>query len=113
MASKTIIQYIDDLDNSELSGDDHTVAFGFERASYEIDLSENNAQKLENALAPFVAVARRVGGRPTSAAPSEIGPGREQLQAMRLWARKNGMKVADRGRVSRQIQEAYRRDSRD
>ena len=42
---------------------DETVLFGLDGAEYEVDLSSENAQGLRDALAPWVGVARRTGGR--------------------------------------------------
>ena len=57
MATKTTVKLVDDLDGFEAS---ESVAFSLDGASYEIDLSEKNAKKLRDALAAYVAHARRV-----------------------------------------------------
>jgi hypothetical protein len=110
MAQKTIVQLIDDLDQGSA---DETVSFGLDGANYEIDLSAKNAAKLRDALANYVANARRVG-RGATARPAGSGrrgrgarSDREQVQAMREWARKNGFQVNDRGRIPAQVVEAY------
>ena len=105
MAQKTIVKLVDDLDNEELRGDGQTVRFAFQKHEYEIDLSEQNVQKLQEALAPFMAAGRRVTNR-TAAADKTDG---SQSQAIRQWAREQGMKVSDRGRVPKEVQEAYRK----
>ena len=56
MAQKTIVQLIDDLDQGAA---EETVSFGLDGANYEIDLSAKNAAKLRDALATYVANARR------------------------------------------------------
>ncbi|HYP46203.1 MAG TPA: Lsr2 family protein [Propionibacteriaceae bacterium] len=106
MAQKTIIRLVDDLDNRELNGDGQTVTFGFQKTEYEIDLSEQNVKRLHDALAPFIAAGRRVGSR-AGGNPGAPKADHAQLQAMRQWAKEQGMKVSDRGRVSREVQEAY------
>ena len=60
MAQRIVYRLEDDLDNSEAA---ETIVFGIDSVSYEIDLSESNAQKLRDLLAPYVASGRRVGGR--------------------------------------------------
>jgi hypothetical protein len=112
MAQKTIVQLIDDLDQGEA---DETVSFALDGANYEIDLSTANAQKLRDALAPYVANARRAnrgatrppggGGRRSSGRGARSD--REQLQAIREWGRKNGWKVNSRGRIPADLLEAY------
>ena len=69
MAQQTTVRFIDDLDGSDASS---TVTFALDGRSYEIDLSEDNAAKLRDALAPFVDAARKSGGRG--------GPARGQRQ---------------------------------
>jgi hypothetical protein len=106
MAKKTIVQLIDDLDNSEVD-DGQTIRFALQKDQYEIDLSGQNAQKLHEALAPFIAAGRRVDGRANGATTTVSGDS-GQAQAIRQWAREHGMKVSERGRVSKEVQEAYR-----
>ena len=60
MAQRVHIVLEDDVDGSEA---DETVIFGLDGSSYEIDLSAKNAAKLRDALAVYVAAARRVSGR--------------------------------------------------
>ena len=84
-------------------------------AFYEIDLSEDNAERLREALHDYVEHARRQAGARRRAA-GRTGPGRaprtasadrEQNQAIREWARKQGMNVSDRGRIPKEVSEAY------
>jgi hypothetical protein len=107
MAQKHIVQLIDDLDGGSAA---ETVSFSLDGSSYEIDLSEKNAAKLRDTLASYVAAARR-GGRSTVGRRPARAPGvrsdREQTQAIREWARKNGHKVGDKGRIPAQVLEAY------
>jgi hypothetical protein len=112
MAQKVTVSLVDDLDGGTA---DETVGFGLDGKSYEIDLSSSNASKLRDALAEFVTVARRAGsgrrGRRSAAAgasgASRGAGGREQSQAIRDWARKQGMNVSDRGRIPADVLDAY------
>ncbi len=113
MAQKHIVQLIDDLDGGDAA---ETVRFGLDGASYEIDLSAKNAAKLRDVLAVYVGSARRTsrgGGRPAAAATSTRRSGRsgrgdrEQTAAIREWARKNGFKVGEKGRIPATVLEAY------
>ena len=106
MAQRTIIKLVDDLDDKEIEDDGQTVSFSYNGVQYEIDLSEKNAKKLGDALAPFVSAARRVGGRHARGS-SSTKTDKHQLGAVREWARQHGMKVSDRGRVSQEVQNAY------
>jgi hypothetical protein len=110
MAQKHIVQLIDDLDGGTA---DETVSFGLDGTNYEIDLSANNAARLRDALAEFVANARRANratrsGGASPARRSRSGRGdREQTAAIRDWARRNGFKVGEKGRIPGEVLEAY------
>jgi hypothetical protein len=111
MAQKTLVQLVDDLDGSTVGVG--TVEFGLDGVLYAIDLDEGNASRLRDHLATFVGSARRTGGRikrgPGTTTTESAGSGRsrEQTQAIREWARKNGHDVAERGRISAEIVEAF------
>lgn len=112
MAQKVLVSLVDDLDGSEA---DETVEFGLDGISYQIDLSAANAGELRDALAQYVEHARRSGGRKRSAGrPGVTRPAavdREQNQAIRAWARKNGYAVSDRGRIPTEVVEAYHKQN--
>jgi hypothetical protein len=110
MAQKHIVQLIDDIDQGVA---EETVSFSLDGSSYEIDLSAKNAARLRDALAEYVAHARRAtrgGSRPSSSAARRGRPARgdrEQTHAIREWARKNGHKIGEKGRIPAHILEAY------
>lgn len=121
MAQIREIRLVDDLDGEPA---DETVEFGIDGKNYEIDLSEDNAGRLRDALADFVSAARRAGGRRRASAGTGTGSGgagaapkgrasidREQNQAIREWARKRGMKVSDRGRIPAEVLDAYHKEN--
>ena len=111
MAQKVSVVLVDDLDESEAS---ETVAFSLDGAAYEIDLNDKHAAQLRDAFAPWVGQARRAGrataagGRRSSPRSSRSGGAdREKTQEIREWARKNGHKVSERGRLSSVVIDAY------
>ena len=104
MAQKVQVVLVDDLDGGPA---DTTVAFAWGGASYEIDLSEANAQKLRDLLAPYVAAGRRVGGRRKSGGRRRAGG--SSAGEIRAWAAENGYNVSARGRVPAEVREAYDR----
>jgi hypothetical protein len=110
MAQKVTVTLVDDIDGSEA---EETVEFGLDGATYQIDLSTDNAEALRDALADYVEHARRSGGRkrqvgrPAGRAPRTASADREQNQAIREWARKQGFKVSDRGRIPSEVVEAF------
>jgi hypothetical protein len=112
MAQKTIL--VDDITGEE--EDVETIEFALDSTQYTIDLGPDNAEALREALSPYIEHAQRIGGparatrRRRSAAPVEEAParsGKEDLNAIRIWARENGHTVSDRGRISSSIKEAY------
>ncbi len=110
MAQKVIVETVDDLDGSVITdGSAGTVAFSFQGKSYEIDLSAENREKLAAALDPYISKARPTGQRGRASAPQPRSSGGNRLQEIREWARSNGYTVSDRGRISKEIQEAYER----
>ena len=110
MAKQVITLLTDDIDGGEA---DRTVEFGLDGVNYTIDLSEKNAGKLRKALDPFLNAATRVGRSGVVAssrrnAPASTGrASRDQNQAIREWANKNGYEVSERGRIPSHIVEAY------
>ena len=112
MAQKVMVTLVDDLDGSEA---EETIEFGLDGAFYEIDLSEDNAERLRDTLSDYVGHARRqAGGRKRVAGrvaagrpPRTASADREQNQAIREWARKQGMNVSDRGRIPKEVTDAY------
>jgi hypothetical protein len=107
MAQRVQVILEDDYDGGTA---EETVAFALDGAEYEIDLSAENAQALRDALAPWVAHARKVGGRRKRG----LKPvGDSSTSEIRAWAQANGQKVSSRGRVSSEVREAYERAHQD
>jgi hypothetical protein len=113
MAQKVDVKFIDDIDGSEAAG---TVMFALDGRAYEIDLSDDNASRLRDSLATFVAAARRSGGAPRrgrtapATADGDSAPSRsnrEETAAIRTWARENGHEVSERGRIPKAVVQAY------
>lgn len=114
MAQKVQVLLVDDLDGGEAS---ETVTFALDGSSYEIDLSEKNADELRDAFAKYVGAARKAGRATTSSSsrssssPRRSGGSasmdRDQAAAIRSWAKKQGLKVSDRGRIPATIIEQY------
>lgn len=102
MARTTRVELIDDIDGSVA---DTTVGFGLDGSTYEIDLSDVNAQRLRDELGQWVSVARRTGGgKKTSVKPAKNSDTAE----IRAWAQDHGYGVADRGRIPAHVIQDYR-----
>lgn len=111
MAQQVTVNLIDDLDGSDA---EETVDFGLDGVQYQIDLSEDNADRLRELVGEYVQAARRSGGRKRTgrgkgggAAAQSAAADREQNQAIREWARKNGYQVSERGRIPAEVLDAY------
>lgn len=107
MAQKVNIVLIDDIDGSEAT---ETVVFGLDGTNYEIDLNEDHASALRDALASYVGHARKASSTrrrrsgSSSTASKDSGPSAKEI---REWAKSAGYDVPDRGRVSAEVREAY------
>lgn len=106
MAQHVQVVLVDDLDGGKAA---ETVSFALDGVSYEIDLSAKNAAKLRDAFGSWVGHARRSGGRRAAGRARAARSSSGDLAAMREWGRKNGFKVSDRGRISAELQAAYRK----
>lgn len=116
MAQKVQIILEDDIDGGKA---EETVTFSVDGQRYEIDLSAKNATKMRDAFAPYVGAARKAerrgggagGGRGRGRGRGRDGDGggrTEDTAAIRAWAREQGLKVNERGRIPGTIVEQYR-----
>lgn len=103
MAQRVSIVLTDDIDGSDAA---ETVTFGLDGNTYEIDLSAANAGTLREALKPFVAGARKTGGRAKQTRRRGAG-GASQANEIRTWAQQQGMPVSSRGRVPAEVRAAF------
>ena len=105
MAQKTMVVLEDDIDGGEA---DETVRFSLDGVSYEIDLSDKNAAKLRDDFAKYTGQGRRLGGRSARGrGAGNRGAGRNRSAQVRDWARSQGLKVSDRGRIPADILNQY------
>lgn len=116
MARRIVHQLVDDLDGSVLEvGEGETVLFSLDGVAYEIDLTEENAAGLRDALAPYVSAARSVSSRSGASRSGAAGgsgrtrrrAGQQDYTAIRTWAKQNGHTVSERGRIPASVLEAY------
>lgn len=104
MAQKVVV--IDDMDGREGAS---TRSFSLNGTAYEVDLTDSNAAKLEKALEPFISVARKKGSAPKKYPKTKVSTptASADLNAIRDWAKANGKKVSDRGRIPRDVVDAF------
>jgi hypothetical protein len=113
MVTITRTYLVDDLDGSE--DDVENVLLALDGTNYEIDLSAANAGRLRKKLERFVNAASpvQVAKSPPvkrvsrSKAGAPVPSNRDQIQAIREWAKSAGYEVSSRGRIARSIQDAF------
>lgn len=111
MATITKTFLVDDIDGT--TDDVENVQISLDGANFEIDLSAANAARLRDKLAKYVENGTRItqhrpGRRAKPAAPkATVTSGRDQVQAVRDWARQNGYEVSSRGRIPGAVQQAF------
>jgi hypothetical protein len=110
MAQKTVVTVVCDLPHDgEIEGNE-TVSFGFDGASYEIDVCSEHAKDLQDTFGPYAEHGRRIsaaGAGTRRRGLGRSGPGRERSSEIRAWARQCGHKVSERGRIPASIIQEY------
>ena len=101
MARTTIVKLTDDLDGSDAAT---TVSFAYNGTQYEIDLNKANEAAFVKAISKYTAVARKVGRTTAKRSTSD----KNELQAIRAWAKESNLKVSERGRIAQVVIDAYR-----
>lgn len=114
MAKITQVRLVDDIDESEAV---ETIEFSLRDKAFTIDLSADHVKALEESIAEFAEHAQPITKGPVQAQlrPARARRGgtvrstvdREQTQAVREWARQNGFKVSDRGRIPQAVLRAF------
>jgi hypothetical protein len=103
MAQRIIL--LDDLTGEEGA---ETVAYSLDGVSYEVDLSQDNADAFRSLFTKYLEVSRVVAGRAsTTRTASSSSTADPEIQKIRAWANSNGYEVGDRGRIPAQVKEAY------
>jgi hypothetical protein len=94
---------VDDLlykhDGEEVAAEE-TVEFSLDGKHWKVDLTRDHAEKLRQALQPFISVAT----------PQKAGSPRRtraEMKDLRTWAREHGWQLSDRGRIPDEAREAY------
>ena len=105
MAQRRVVRVVDDVTGAEGA---RTHRLRWDGREVEIDLTDKNAADLDEVLQPYLDAGRPVQpARPASASTSARRRGRDDLSAVREWARAHGHQVSDRGRVPKHVLDAY------
>ena len=105
MATKVSTTLVDDTDPSLEAS--QTVTFSIDGTSYEIDLTDDHAEALREALTPWKDAAR-VTSRPASNHHRRRTNSNYDPAKVRDWATQQGIELSKRGRISADVIAAYR-----
>ena len=114
--AQQIVEYLtSDLSGDEIPGDSNggTVEFVVSGTPYAIDLTEAELETFNELLAPYVDAAQRLTSRGAPVSRTTVassGSGKrtkEQLTAIRAWAKKNNHTVSERGRIPAAVLDAF------
>lgn len=104
------LKLVDDFDGVTEA---ETVEFSIDGIVYEIDLSEDSKEKMRKDFKRYIDVARRVSGsakksaKKVSTARTPSAETTINNDAIRDWAVANGHPVTRRGRIPRDVKEAF------
>jgi hypothetical protein len=103
-----------DLHEGEVPAEE-TVTFAVDGTTYAFELCAEHLSEFRDTVGRYVGAARRADqprrGRrraaDASASTRRGSSGATDLAEVRSWARSQGYKVSDRGRISAEVQEAF------
>jgi hypothetical protein len=106
MAQKVKILITCDMDEEEVQAEE-TIRFGYDGKSYVFELCEKHKKAFEKAILPFVGHARDDEATPARPRRLRVVKSSDDLAAIRGWAKENGYRVSDRGRISAEVRQAF------
>ncbi|MDQ2729228.1 MAG: Lsr2 family protein [Actinomycetota bacterium] len=105
MAKETIIRITDDIDGSEAV---ESIRFGFRGTNYSIDLNAKNVAAIEKSFEKWIQHGQKFdAGTTRSRQRRATIANKDQTAAIREWAKANGYRVSDRGRIAAEVRDAY------
>jgi hypothetical protein len=112
MAVRKILRLVDDLDGSDAA---ESVYFILNGTCYQVDLSEENFQRVRDHLKTYLQAAREVDypvrTEEVPAARAIAGAeGAPTSRDIRRWAREAGVVVCERGAIPKALIAAYHND---
>ena len=116
MAQRVQVLLVCDVHDDDTTPGTETISFSLDGTSYEIDVCDDHADELRDAVAPYVGAGRRVGGARGGRRPAAAGrgcrPGQRRLRppAGRRHpglGQGQGLNVNERGRIPATIVAQY------
>jgi hypothetical protein len=116
MAQRVQVLLVCDVHDDDTTPGTETISFSLDGTSYEIDVCDDHAEELRDAVAPYVGAGRRVGGgrsgrRSAASGRSSVRPtagsDRQRAGDIRAWAKAQGLNVNERGRIPATIVAQY------
>jgi Lsr2 len=102
MAERIQVELVDDIDGSPAH---HTVTFGLDGVTYEIDLSERHAQELRSVFGRYIRRARTPDSAPRASRQQEREERRTRQVNRQLTEQIRGAAQRSRERLSKQTEE--------
>jgi hypothetical protein len=119
MAKQVVEVLTDDLSGEVIpEGSGQTITLMVNDKSAQLDLSDEHARELEQVLAPYFApretpiqgAAPNGNGRRVTQLPTQqTSANKSNLSEIRKWAKANGYKVSERGRIPFAVMDAFTR----
>ncbi|BEP14341.1 Lsr2 family protein [Acidothermaceae bacterium B102] len=116
MAQRVQVLLVCDVHDDDTTPGTETISFSLDGTSYEIDVCDDHAEELRDAVAPYVGAGRRIGGARSgrrSSAPARAAArpaatsDRQRAGDIRAWAKSQGLNVNERGRIPATIVAQY------
>lgn len=116
MAQRVQVLLVCDVHDDDTTPGTETISFSLDGTSYEIDVCDDHAEELRDAVAPYVGAGRRIGGARAgrrSSTPSRAAArpaatsDRQRAGDIRAWAKSQGLNVNERGRIPAAIVSQY------
>jgi Lsr2 len=101
---RTIVELLDDFDGTPGAT---TVDFSFQGTQYEIELSDEHLNEMQEYLQPYIKAGRRKNGSKGRASVSRKPKVKPDNAAIREWARSTGIDVSKTGRIPKSVIEQY------
>ena len=91
----------------ETTDDATAVTLGWGREQWELDLCPTHNAELSQQFDTWTAKARRTSTARSTGGRRRSGSGSSDANTVREWAKANGHKVGEKGRISAEVRAAY------